>query len=111
MHGLWGPFISWGIIEVPHLRIRETRGKVLVAICDEDLFGKELKKGKLKLDVRRSFYEGKKADISECLKALEDATVANMVGSIVDHAIEAGFVDSKNVIKIGGVPHAQMVRM
>lgn len=103
--------VGWEGVKVPHLRVLETEGEVLVTICDESLFGKEFKEGELRLKIARSFYEGKKVDVTQCLKALERATVANMVGSIVKHAIKAGFVDPKNVLKIEGISHAQMTKM
>jgi hypothetical protein len=84
---------------------------VLVIICDSKLIGKEYKQGEFRLKVDRSFYSGQEASVTECLAALRCATIANMVGSIVKQAIEEGIVDRENVIKIRGVPHAQIVRM
>jgi hypothetical protein len=84
---------------------------VLVVICDSELVGKEYRQGEFRLKVDRSFYGGQEASVDECLAALRGATIANMVGSIVEHAIKEGIVDRANVIKIHGVPHAQMVRM
>ncbi len=43
--------------------------------------------------------------------ALKEATIANMVGSIVKHAIQAGLVKPANVIELQKVPHAQIVRL
>ncbi|HDI10382.1 MAG TPA: DUF424 family protein, partial [Euryarchaeota archaeon] len=38
--------------------------------------------------------------------------IANLVGErIVRAAIEAGYVREENVLIIGGVPHAQLVRI
>jgi hypothetical protein len=34
-----------------------------------------------------------------------------MLGSIVEHAIESGIVERCNVLEIGGVKHAQLVRL
>jgi len=89
----------------------QTSGEVLVIICDSKLIGKEYKQGEFRLKVDRSFYSGQEASVTECLAALRCATIVNMVGSIVEQAIEEGIVDRENVIKIRGVPHAQMVRM
>lgn len=88
-----------------------TKDEVLVIICDSKLMGKEYRQSELKLKVDRSFYGGREASVAECLDALREATIANMVGSIVEHAIKEGIVARVNVIKIQGVPHAQMVRM
>jgi hypothetical protein len=84
---------------------------MLVIICDPKLIGKEYRAGELKLKVDRSFYSGREASVPECLAALREATIANLVGSIVKHAVKEGIVNRANIIKIQGVPHAQMVRM
>jgi len=96
---------------MPLLRILQTRGEVLVVICDAGLLGKEFKTGKLRLKVDESFYCGKEASVEKCLQALREGTIANLVGSIVEHAIKAGFIDHTNVIRIQNVLHAQMVKM
>ena len=105
------PGLRCGAYSLPHLRIVRTSGEVLVIICDSNLIGKEYKQGEFKLKVDRSFYSGQEASVDECLAALRGATIANMVGSIVEQAIKEGIVERTNVIKIRGVPHAQMVRM
>jgi len=96
---------------MPILRMMRAQNEVLVAICDADLLRREFKEGKLRLKISESFYGSKEVSVEACLAALREATIANLVGSIVDHAIKAGFIDRANVIRIEGVPHAQMVRM
>lgn len=96
---------------MPRLRVVRTAKEVLVIICDAELIGKEFRQGELKLKIDKSFYGGKEASVEECLAALREATIANMIGSIVERAIEEGFVNRENVIRIRNVPHAQMVRM
>ena len=96
---------------MPVLRVLRTQGEVLVVICDAGLLGKEFKQGELRLKVDKSFYCGEESSVETCLHALREATIANLVGSIVEHAIKAGFIDHTNVIRIQNVPHAQMVKM
>jgi hypothetical protein len=89
------------------------RGKdLLVGACDAKLLGKKFEEGKFQIEVKKEFYGGKKVT-SEVLKTyLEDATIANLVGQeTIKCAIEAGIIDPACVIKIKGIPHAQMVRM
>jgi len=89
------------------------RGKdLLVGACDEKLLGKKFEEGKFQIEVKKEFYGGKLVS-SEVLKTyLEDATIANLVGQeTIKCAIEAGIIDPACVIKIKGIPHAQMVRM
>lgn len=96
---------------MPQLCRKEKRSEILVTICDSELFGESFEEGDFKLEVDESFYGGREATVDECLDALEEATIANMVGSIVKHAIEEGYVAPENVLEIEGVPHAQMARL
>lgn len=105
------PGLLSGARRLPLLRVERVRGEVLVIICDDELLGKKFEEGDFILEVERSFYEGRRASVEECLRALENATIANIVGSMVEHAIKAGFVNAENVIRIGGIPHAQIVKL
>ncbi len=96
---------------MPLLRVVRTRGETLVIVCDRELLGKTFRHRKMKLEVKESFYRGREASIEECMRALEDATIANLVGSIVEHAIKAGLIDRRCVFRFQGVPHAQLVKM
>jgi len=93
------------------LKILRTSGENIVIICDRELLGQTLKEGDLKLEVKESFYGGREASVEECLRALQDATIGNLVGSIVEHAAKAGIINPENVIRLQNVPHAQLVRL
>lgn len=93
---------------MPELNVRRKEEETIVTICDSELLGKEFKEGKLSLEITKEFYEGRDASVEECLEALKKATIANLVGSIIEHAIEKGYVDENHVIKIDDVKHAQM---
>lgn len=59
-----------------------------------------------------SFYDGFLATEEVLITNLEIATTANLVGErTIRAAMEAGFVNEEGVIRIGGVPHAQMYRI
>lgn len=96
---------------MPQLSVKRERGEVVVTVCDSELFGETFKEGELSLEIDEDFYEGEEASVEECLNALERATIANLVGSIVEHAIENGYIDSDYVLEIEDVPHAQMMRL
>lgn len=108
---MWGAQPGQGSVSLPLLKIIQTQGENLVVICDRELLGKKFKEGKFQIEAKESFYSGREATIDECIQALRNATIANMLGSIVDHAIEAGIIDKDNVLRIAGVPHAQLVRL
>ena len=96
---------------MPFLRVIRTQGEVLVVVCDPELLGKKFKQGELRLEVKESFYRGAEASVEECIAALREATIANLVGSIVGHAIKAGIIERANVLRIQNVSHAQLVRL
>lgn len=84
----------------------------LVAACDPELIGETFRQGKLKLEVKPDFYKGALSSISEALRAVDAADIANLVGTgIVDAAIKQGLVDPSAIVHIGGVPHVQIVRL
>lgn len=85
---------------------------MIVGACDEKLLGKKFTKGNIQIDVSNSFYDGERVNKTTLKKYLENATIANLVGAeTVKCAVEMGLVDPEFVLKIEGVPHAQMVRM
>ena len=94
------------------IKIYKQGKDLLVGACDEKLLGKKFEDGKFQIEVKKDFYGGKRVT-SEILKTyLVEATIANLVGQeTIKCAIEAGIIDPDCVIKIKGIPHAQMVRM
>jgi hypothetical protein len=93
------------------VKLYRSRGDTVVAACDKDLLGKVFFEGDLKLDVHPDFYEGEDADAETLLNRLGMATIANLVGEEVCRiAADNGYIDMDGVMRIGGVPHAQMVR-
>jgi hypothetical protein len=85
---------------------------VLLATCDTELLGKILREGKIVFEIHEEFYKGPKMTVEEVIDLMERSTIVNMVGhKIVKKAIEEGLVHPDAVLKISGVPHAQIVKM
>ncbi len=58
-----------------------------------------------------SFYDGAFASEEELVVNLRAATCANLVGKrTIKVAVSAGIINKDGVIRIGGVPHAQLYR-
>ena len=93
-----------------YLKSYSVNKEILVAACDLELIGRTFREGELHLSVNEDFFKGHPADEDEVKKALEDATIANLVGEqSVACGIDSGIVDEHCVITIDGIPHAQMV--
>ena len=94
------------------IKIYRQGDDILIGACDEKLIGKRFTDRKFHINVTKEFYDGKRIDKETLKKYLEEATIANLVGKeTVDCAMKIGLVDPNCIIKIKGVPHAQMVRM
>jgi len=71
-----------------------------------------LRDGKIVFEVREEFYKGMKMTVDEVVDLMEQSTIVNMVGHhVVRKAIEKGLIHPDAVLKISGVPHAQIVKM
>ncbi|KPV64278.1 MAG: hypothetical protein AOA65_1019 [Candidatus Bathyarchaeota archaeon BA1] len=85
---------------------------VLLATCDAELLGKILREGKIVFEVREEFFKGSKVSVDEAIDLMKQSTIVNMVGqNIVGKAIERGLIHPEAVLRISGVPHAQIVKM
>jgi hypothetical protein len=94
------------------VRIYKQGRDVLIGACDEKLIGKKFSEGKFQIEVKKEFYDGERINKEKLKRYLENATIANLVGEeAVRCAIEIGLVDPSCIIKIKGVPHAQIVKM
>jgi len=85
---------------------------VLLATCDVELLGEILRDGKIVFEVREEFYKGLKMTVEEAIDLMKQSTIVNMIGhNVVKKAIEKGLIHPDAVLKISGVPHAQIVKM
>jgi hypothetical protein len=97
-----------------YVNVLKTRGETIVAICDKELLGKKFKDQdkNIVFEVRESFYRGSKMKLEDAMDFLKIATIANLTGpKIVEKAIKLKFIHPLAVIKIAGIPHAQIVKM
>ena len=97
-----------------YLKIHETRGGRIVAICDEALVGKVLQDGKAVLDLNtyKNFYVGHKANEKEVEDALKSFSSANIVGNDpIAIAIKLKLVSKDDIVYIKGTPHIQIYKL
>ena len=80
----------------------------LILVGEETLNGTRV----LDLDINRGFYEGEICEGQAVANAMAMADSVNLVGErAVGLGVEAGLVEWGNVLRIGGVPHAQAYRL
>jgi hypothetical protein len=95
-----------------YLNVRKMGQNVVLAVCDCDLLGKTLREGKIVFHVKEEFYNGKKATLEEAVGLINNSTIVNLIGKhCVEKAISKGYVHPEAVLKIEGIPHAQIVKL
>lgn len=114
---MWGEVVDQAALGAAskleaYMKLRKAGRNVLLALCDVDVLGKTLRDGKIVLHVNEDFYKGARISIDEAMCMIENCTIVNMVGKhVVGRAIERGYVHPEAVLDIGGVPHAQIVKL
>jgi hypothetical protein len=94
-----------------YVNLKQDGRNVLLAICDCELLGRTLREGKIVFHVRDEFYNGRKASVEEAIGMINNSTIVNLVGKCcVEKAIAEGYVHPEAVLKIEGVPHAQIIK-
>ncbi|MEM2280724.1 MAG: DUF424 family protein [Candidatus Bathyarchaeia archaeon] len=94
------------------MKLRKIGNHVLLSICDAEILGKTLREGKIVFHVTKEFYEGEEVEVEEAIAMIENSTIVNMVGeNVVRKAVEKGYVHPEAILKIEGVPHAQIVKL
>ena len=95
-----------------YVNLKKLGRNVLLAICDCELLGRTLREGKIIFQVKDEFYNGGKVSVEEAVGMIENSTFVNLVGkNCVEKAIAKGYVHPEAVLRIEGVPHAQIVKL
>ncbi len=95
-----------------YVNVRKHGKQVVLATCDCDLLGQILRDGQIVFEVREDFYRGMRVTIEEAIELCRQSTIVNMVGKcIVEKAVKAGLVHPDAILKISGIPHAQIVKL
>jgi hypothetical protein len=96
-----------------YLKIHRTpNGDEVVAVCDRELLDTRIREGDLEIHVSEAFYGGRPATPEEVREAFRCAENINIIGErTVTLALEMGLIGPQGVIRIGSVPHAQIIRL
>ncbi|MDP2217981.1 MAG: DUF424 family protein [Methanolobus sp.] len=94
-----------------YLKIHRAGESFIVAVCDEELLGKNLKEGNISVTISEDFYKGDQVSEEDVVGIISKAGNLNLFGEkAVSCAIKCGIVDPSSVRIIDGVAHAQVFR-
>lgn len=84
----------------------------MVAVCDKNIIGHVFKEGKLRIEIKESFYKGKIVSFEEAIDEIKKATIANIIGNgIIKEAIKSQLIHESAVLHISGIAHAQIIKV
>lgn len=91
------------------LNVVETEKGKVVAVCDKEILGRSFEEKGVILEVSEKFFGGGEAGEKEVLEALGNCFTGNIVGEeAVSLLIDEGVVEEDRVLKVEGVPTAQI---
>jgi len=94
-----------------YVKVHKRDGHVCAAACDEELLGSTLEDGPYCVQVKEGFFKGELVadDDADTLVMFRRASSLNLFGErSVALGVAAGCIDAARVVRIKGVPHAQM---
>ena len=99
-----------------YLKIHESAKGIVIAACDKELMGKILEEGPKIIDLEkyRSFYVGELIDGETLQTTLKSKRFnsANLVGEkTVKASVAVGLITKSDVMKINGIPYAQIYNL
>ena len=87
------------------VRTADYRGTILVNICDEELVGRTVEEGRLKVHLSKEFYSGEVVDKGEALRLIRTCSIVNLAGErSVSLAVENSVGSPHAVKEIAEVP-------
>ncbi|MDE1869490.1 MAG: DUF424 family protein [Candidatus Micrarchaeota archaeon] len=99
-----------------YFKVHKTEKGDMIAMCDEELLGKEFSEGKVILDLKTysDFYKGELMSKKQIASALDVAALysANIVGKeSVEVMLEKGVVEEDSVKTVKKVPFVQVYKI
>jgi hypothetical protein len=92
------------------VKLHKKEGRLLAAVCDDDLLGKRFEEGALQLDLTGDFYKGDPHPDDETGDIIRNADHVNLVGAkSVALGIHEGVIDNTHVKHVQGIPYAQAI--
>jgi len=85
-------------------------GRLVLAICDDNLLGHEFIENDLILDLKSSFYQGKKCSKEELSKLITQSYMINAIGKeSISFLIKNNMTSLNSIKKIDDIPYVLIV--
>jgi len=94
-----------------YVKVHRKEKEILVAICDEEILGRVIEAGDLRIEVKPEFYKGERIEVDRIHEYIERGTVINLIGNkVVKEAAKKIKVIADAAIEFNGILHVQIVK-
>jgi uncharacterized protein len=91
-------------------KVHNSQGRLLLAVCDENLLNKKIEEGEFVLDLTSGFFNGEKTKNSVLVPLIKKAYIINAVGKeATDLLVKEGIIAREDVLSVKKVPFAQVL--
>ena len=84
-------------------------GKIMIALCDEELINQKIEEGDQQLDLTSEFYKGEKISEEELKPLIKKAKIINAVGKRTIAFLKKQNEIKEKILTIKEIPHAQII--
>ncbi|NQV08530.1 DUF424 family protein [Candidatus Woesearchaeota archaeon] len=85
-------------------------GRLILAVCDEELVGKIFDEGEKHLDLSSNFYKGEKRTEEEVKNLLKMTHIINVAGkNSINFILKKGIISKEEVDYTKKIPHTQVI--
>ena len=92
------------------IAVKQSQFGLLIVITDADIIGKKFEEERLQLDLTKKFYQGETKNKHEVEQLIKKARHVHLTGKgTVAIGVEMDLVDSKKIIFIDKIPHAEFM--
>jgi hypothetical protein len=86
-----------------------SNGKIVLALCDKEIYGKRYEKGKRVLDLSSGFYSGTEKTEKEISEMIKRSYIVNAAGDLsVGLLIKNNIISKDECALVGGIKHIQV---
>ena len=93
-----------------YLKVHDSGGREIVALCDKELIGKIFRENDLKLEVNERFYKGDLINAEEARQLLTNFSNINIVGeNSIKICRELEIVNDDSIMIVEGISYAMVL--
>lgn len=94
------------------VKIHEDQQRIIIALCDKDIFGRKFEEKNIVLDLSSEFFNGSEMKTEEIKDLIKKAYIVNAAGKrSIDLLKNLNLIDEKSIILVSNIPTVQVYKL